>query len=160
MNYTLWILTTGLLILSFSKNRAKSLLALKKAYQKFMNILPRFLLVMAGFALIITFISPELMNKYIGIESGIKGIATALGVGSITIMSGFAAFPLCAALRAEGIPFYIIAAFSVSLMSVGVVTFPIEKKFLGTKVAIVRNIFAFGVTIVVVIVMKIVFGEL
>ncbi len=159
MNYSLWILTTGLLIFSFSKSKETTLLALKKAYQKLAKILPRFLLVMSGFALIITFVSPELMNKYIGIESGIKGIATALGVGSISIMSGFAAFPLCAALRAEGIPYYIIAAFSVSLMSVGVVTFPIEKKFLGTKVAILRNVLAFAVTIVVVVVMKIVFGE-
>jgi len=159
VNYSLWILTAGLLIFSFSKSKETTLLALKKAYQKLQKILPRFLLIMSGFALIITFVSPELMNKYIGIESGIKGIATALGIGSISIMSGFAAFPLCAALRVEGIPYYIIAAFSVSLMSVGVVTFPLEKKFLGTKVAIVRNVLAFAVTIVVVIVMKIVFGE-
>jgi len=159
MNYSLWILTAGLLVFSLIKSKEKTLLALKKSYQKSKSILPRFLLVMSGFALIVTYISPELMNKYIGVQSGIKGIATALGIGSISIMSGFAAFPLCAALRTEGIPYYIIAAFSVSLMSVGVVTFPIEKKFLGTKVAIVRNALAFGVTIIVVLVMKIVFGE-
>ncbi len=159
MNYLLWILTAGLMVISLSKDKEKSILALKKAFQKGKTILPRFLLVMSGFALIVTYISPELMNKYIGVESGIKGIATALGIGSISIMSGFAAFPLCAALRAEGIPFYIIAAFSVSLMSVGIVTFPIEKKFLGTRVAVIRNALAFCVTIIVVVAMKIVFGE-
>ena len=159
MNYLLWILTAGLMIISFSKDKEKSILALRKAFQKAKTILPRFLLVMSSFALIITYISPELMNKYIGVESGIKGIATALGIGSISIMSGFAAFPLCAALRSEGIPFYIIAAFSVSLMSVGIVTFPIEKKFLGTRVAVIRNVLAFCVTIIVVVAMKIVFGE-
>ncbi len=159
MNYLLWILTAGLMVISFSKDKEKSILALNKAFQKGKTILPRFLLVMSGFALIVTYISPESMNKYIGVESGIKGIATALGIGSISIMSGFAAFPLCAALRAEGIPFYIIAAFSVSLMSVGIVTFPIEKKFLGTRVAVIRNALAFCVTIIVVVAMKIVFGE-
>ncbi len=148
-----------MLTLSFIKSRDKTILSLKKAYKKGMQILPRFVLVMAAFALIVTYISPEIMQKYIGIESGLKGIATALGVGSISIMSGFAAFPLCAALRAEGIPLYIIAAFSVSLMTVGIVTFPIEKKFLGAKVAVIRNILSFLVTIVVVVVIKIVFGE-
>ncbi len=159
MNYSLWILTLALLLFSYSKDKAKTRVALKKAYQKLVKILPRFLIVMSGFALIITYASPEMMNKYIGVESGILGVLTALGVGSVSVMSGFAAFPLCAALRAEGIPYYIIAAFSVSLMTVGMVTFPIEKKFLGTKVAVIRNVSAFVVTIIVVIVMKIVFGE-
>ncbi len=159
MNYSLLILTVGLLAFSFSKSRETTILALRKAYVKFAKILPRFLLVMAGFALIITFISPESMRNYIGVQSGIKGVATALGIGSLSIMSGFAAFPLCAALKAEGIPYYVIAAFSVSLMSVGIVTFPIEKKFLGTSVAIIRNVLAFFVTIIVVIVVKMVFGE-
>ncbi len=159
MNYFLWTLTAGLLAFSFCKNRETTILALKKAYIKLMKILPRILLIMAGFALIITFISPESMRSYIGVQSGIKGIATALGIGSVSLMSGFAAFPLCAALKAEGIPYYVIAAFSVSLMSVGVITFPIEKKFLGTSVAIIRNTLAFFVTIIVVIVVKMVFGE-
>ena len=159
MNYFLWILTFGLLIYSYNKNKEKTITALRKAYMKGIKILPRFLLVMAGFALIVTFVSPEMMQKYIGVKSGILGVATALGVGSISVMSGFAAFPLCAALRAEGIPYYIIAAFSVSLMTVGVVTFPIEKKFLGVPVAVTRNILSLAVSIVVVIVMKIVFGE-
>ena len=159
MNYSLLILTVGLLAFSFSKSRENTILALRKAYMKFAKILPQFLIIMAGFALIVTYISPETMRKYIGVQSGIKGIATAIGIGSISIMSGFAAFPLCAALKAEGIPFYVIAAFSVSLMSVGVVTFPLEKKFLGTSVAIIRNMLALVVTIITVIVVKMVFGE-
>lgn len=159
MNYSLWILTAVLLAFSYSKNKETTIVALRKAYKKGRSILPRFLLVMSGFALIVTFIPAEMMQKYIGVQSGIVGVATALGVGSISIMSGFAAFPLCAALRIQGIPYYIIAAFSVSLMTVGAVTFPIEKKFLGTKVAVTRNILSILITVIVVVVMKIVFGE-
>ncbi|MCK5739852.1 hypothetical protein KAH55_11745, partial [bacterium] len=74
-------------------------------------------------------------------------------------MPGFTAFPLCAALRGQGIPYYIIAAFSLSLMNVGIITFPFEKKYLGLKVTIIRNILALAVCMITVIIIKLVFGE-
>ncbi len=159
MNIFLWIITLLLLSLSFLTNKEKTLNALKIAIKKFLSILPLFLIVMVGFALIVTFIPPNLLQKYIGTESGITGIILSLGLGSITVMPGFAAFPLCAALKGEGIPYYIIAAFSLSLMNIGVVTFPIEKKFLGLSVALIRNILALIICIIAVIIIKIVFGE-
>jgi uncharacterized membrane protein YraQ (UPF0718 family) len=159
MNIALWIITAGLLIFSLVQSREKTIVALKKAFNKFTGILSLFLLVMAGFALIVTFLSPEFLQENIGTESGIKGIAVSLGLGSVSIMPGFAAFPLCAALKAEGIPFYIIAAFSLSLMNVGIVTFPIEKKFLGFSVALIRNLIALIICIIAIIIVKIVFGE-
>ncbi len=159
MNIALWIITAGLLIFSLTKSREKTIKALKKAFKKFTDILSLFLLVMAGFALIVTFLSPEFLQEYIGTESGINGIAISLGLGSISVMPGFAAFPLCAALKGEGIPYYIIAAFSLSLMNVGIVTFSIEKKFLGFSVALIRNLIAIIICIIAIIIVKIVFGE-
>jgi len=159
MNIFLWITTAGLLIFSFIKSTEKTKVALKIAFKKFTSILSIFLLVMAGFALIVTFVPTELIQKYIGIESGMKGIALSLGLGSVSVMPGFAAFPLCAALKGEGIPYYIIAAFSLSLMNVGIVTFPIEKKFLGLRVALIRNLIALVVCVIAALVIKIVFGE-
>ena len=158
MNIVLWIMTVVLLIISSIKNRKKTITALKIALKKFKTILSLFLLVLAGFALIIVFIPAECLQNNIGSESGIKGIIVSLGLGSISVMPGFAAFPLCAALRGEGIPYYIIAAFSLSLMNVGFVTFPVEKKFLGFSVALFRNLLALIVCIIAVIVVKIVFG--
>jgi uncharacterized membrane protein YraQ (UPF0718 family) len=159
MNILLWITTAGLIIFSFIKNKEKTIAAFRVALKKFTSILSLFLLVMAGFALVVTFVPVELLQKYAGTESGIKGVALSLGLGSISVMPGFAAFPLCAALKGEGIPYYIIAAFSLALMNIGIVTFPIEKKFLGFSVALMRNLIAFVVCIIAVIVVKIVFGE-
>ncbi len=159
MNIFLWIITAILLVFSFFKDKKKSMKALKMALKKMLNMLPLFLFVMSGFALIITFIPAEIMQKYIGSDSGIRGVLLALGFGSISVMPGFAAFPLCAGLKMQGIPYYVIAGFSVSLMTVGVVTFPIEKKTLGTKIAILRNIVSLFIAITAVFVMKIIFGE-
>jgi uncharacterized membrane protein YraQ (UPF0718 family) len=134
-------------------------MALKKATKMFGGIASLFLLVMAGFALLVTYMSPEFIQQYIGAESGLKGIALSLGIGSVSVMPGFAAFPLCVALKNVGIPYYIIGAFSLALMNVGIVTFPIERKFLGFSVALLRNVLAVVVCVIAVIVIKIVFGE-
>jgi hypothetical protein len=44
-------------------------------------------------------------------------------------------------------------------MNVGIVTFPIEKKFLGFSVALIRNLIALIICIIAIIIVKIVFGE-
>ncbi|TKG97237.1 permease [Puteibacter caeruleilacunae] len=159
MNIGLWITTGILLLLSLFKSKTKTMQALQKALKKFTNILPLFLLVMAGFAVLITFVSPDFIKQNIGADSGLRGMWVSLGIGSISVLPGFAAFPLCGALKDVGIPYYILGAFSLSLMNVGVVTFPLEKKFLGLSVALIRNLLSLVVCVIAVILIKIVFGE-
>ncbi len=159
MNIILWILTTVLLLLSFFKDKKKTVIALKKASKKMLNMSTLFFFVMALFSLAIAFLPPELLHNYIGKDSGLKGVFIALGFGSISVMPGFVAFPLAATLKMQGIPYYVIGAFTISLMTVGFVTFPLEKKFLGARVAVIRNILSLVVTIIAAIIIKIVFGE-
>ena len=159
MNIVLWILTTVLITYSFVKDKKKTFSALKKAALKFWGMSGLFLFVMAVFSLILVIIPENIINNYIGNESGIKGVIIALGFGSISIMPGFVAFPVAAVLKMQGISLYIIAAFTLSLMTIGVVTFPIEKKFLGIKIAVIRNILAMFVCIITVVLFKVVFGE-
>ena len=159
MNIILWSVTISLLLISFFKDKKKTIIALKKAWKKMLNMTALFFFVMALFSLAIAFLPPELLNSYIGKESGLKGVFIALGFGSISVMPGFVAFPLAATLKMQGVPYYILGAFTISLMTVGFVTFPLEKKFLGPKVAIVRNILSLVVTIITAIVIKIIFGE-
>lgn len=118
-----------------------------------------FFFVMAVFSFLLVIVPDYTFDSYIGAGSGIKGVIIALGFGSLSVMPGFVAFPIGAALKIQGVPLYIIAAFTLSLMTIGVVTFPIEKKFLGTRIAIVRNILAMFVCIITVVFFKMVFGE-
>jgi len=159
MNIGLWILTTVLLIYSFIKDKAKTFSALKKAAKKLWSMSYLFFFVMAVFSFLLVIVPDYTFDSYIGAGSGIKGVIIALGFGSLSVMPGFVAFPIGAALKIQGVPLYIIAAFTLSLMTIGVVTFPIEKKFLGTRIAIVRNILAMFVCIITVVFFKMVFGE-
>jgi len=78
-------------------------------------------------------------------------------VGSITLIPGFVAFPLAATLLQRGAGLATIAVFISTLMMVGVVTFPLEKKFFGFKEALWRNslsyVWAFFVALAISVVM-------
>ena len=77
-------------------------------------------------------------------------------VGSVTLIPGFVAFPLAAALLNSGAGFMQIAVFISTLMMVGIVTITLETKYFGKKAAVARNGLAFVFSFVVAIVIGVV----
>ena len=150
--YILYALAIVGLAISFFRDRQKTKLALVKAWKSFENILPQILTIflVIGFALAI--FPPEMIRKLLGSESGMWGVLAAAAIGSVTLMPGFVAFPLAAALLKSGAGYMQLAAFVSTLMMVGVVTIPIERKTFGLRATITRNaaalVFSFAVAIV------------
>ena len=60
----------------------------------------------------------------------------------------------------QGVPYAVLAAFSTTLMLVGVLTFPIEKEYLGIKVTIIRNIIGFIMSVVVALIIGFFYKEI
>ena len=152
----LYILAISLLLLSFVKDKKKTIMALKKAWKAFENILPQFLSILILIGIMLAILSPEIISKLIGQESGWVGIFLAAIIGSITLIPGFIAFPLSAALLDSGAGFMQIAVFISTLMMVGVVTMPLEVKYFGKKATFLRNGLAFVFSFVVAIVIGVV----
>jgi hypothetical protein len=75
-------------------------------------------------------------------------------------MPGFIAFPLCGILLREGALYMVLSAFSTTLMMVGIATFPLERTYLGARLALARNLVSLGIALLVAIVTGFVFGEL
>lgn len=142
------------------KNRAKTVCALKKAAERLWKITPLFLLVMVLFAFFVSAVPKSFIREAIGADSGIRGLFISLGAGSAAFMPGFVAYPLCAMLRTQDVPFYILAGFSIALMNVGVLSFPLEKKYLGWKVAVIRNVIGFIAALLTALLVGIAFGEI
>ena len=132
-----------LLGISWKKNHQKTKKALKKGYHALLSILPAMLLVLLLIGLILTLLSADTISKLIGGGSGIWGVLLAAGIGSITMIPGFVAFPLAAALLEHGAGIVQIAAFVSTLMMVGIVTLPMEIETIGKVPAILRNILSF-----------------
>ena len=151
--YILYALAAAGLIISLIKDRQKTKMALIKAWKAFENILPQLLTIflIIGFALAV--FPPETIRKLLGSESGFWGVLAAAVIGSVTLMPGFVAFPLAAALLKSGAGYMQLAAFVSTLMMVGVITIPIERKTFGLRVTIVRNSAAFLFSFVVAVVM-------
>lgn len=141
--YILYGITILLLAVSFFKDKKKTKMSLKKAWKAFENILPEFLVVILFVGVLLAVLNPEVISKIIGSDSGWFGVGLAAVVGSITLIPGFVAFPMAAMLVQGGAGYMQIGAFISTLMMVGVVTMPVEMKYFGKKLTILRNVFAF-----------------
>lgn len=142
-SYIFYGLAIVLLILSFIKDKKKTKMALKKAWKAFENILPEFLVVILLVGFLLAILNPETISKIIGSESGWFGVILAGIIGSITLIPGFVAFPTAAILLENGAGYMQIAAFVSTLMMVGIITIPVEVKYFGKKISILRNVLAF-----------------
>ena len=159
MYYTYAI--TGLtLIISLIVNREKTLKAVKIAITKFTKIFPAFLTMLILVSFILFLFPDEVISNYLGHSSKSISVFLASLFGSITIMPGFIAFPLSGILLTKGVPYMVLSAFTTTLMMVGILTYPIEKEYFGTKVTIIRNIISFFIALSVAAMTGIFFGEI
>jgi uncharacterized membrane protein YraQ (UPF0718 family) len=132
----------------------KTRMALKKAWKAFENILPQFLVVLLAVGVLLAVLNPDVISKLIGAKSGWYGTMIAALIGAVTLIPGFIAFPTAAMLLHAGAGLMQIGAFISSLMMVGVVTMPIEIKYFGKKLTILRNLLAFLFSFIVAMVIS------
>lgn len=151
--YILYVVTAGLLLLSFIKDKSKTKKALKKAWKSFENILPQFLAVLIIVGITLAVLDADTISKLIGTQSGIFGMAVSAIIGSISLIPGFVAFPLVAALLKAGAGYGQITMFLSTLMMVGIVSIPVEVQYFGAKTVAKRNVlsflFAVGISFVI-----------
>lgn len=153
------IITFILVIISFFVDRKKTINGFKLAIKKFIFILIPILLVLIFVSIVLFFISEDLISKILSNGNKYIGVLIASILGSITLIPGFVAFPLCGILKQNGVSYMVISAFTTTLMMVGILTLPVEKEYFGIKVAILRNIISFFIVIVISLITGIFFGE-
>lgn len=141
--YVLHIITAILLMLSFLKDRKRTITALKKSWKIFYNLLPRFLAILTIVGIILTLLKPDTISNLIGNSSGFIGMLISSLVGSFTLIPVFIAFPIASVLLENGAGIMQIAIFVSTLTTVGVATLPLEFKYFGVKASILRNVFTF-----------------
>ena len=135
--------TALIVVVSFIFNRKKTITGLKTGLRMFLNLMPPFITVLIGVAFVLSFLPKEVISALIGEKSGFLGYIIAALIGSIALIPGFVAYPLSAVLLNNGVTYPVIAVFITTLMLVGIVTIPLEKKYFGWKVAITRNLLSF-----------------
>jgi len=158
--YYLYIAAGLAVLISLGADSEKTLKALKIALKRFVTILPAFFGMLILVSIVLFLIPDRVISQYLGSSNMFTGVLFASFLGSITLMPGFIAFPLCGILLKKGVLYMVLSAFTTTLMMVGVLTYPIEKAYFGTKVTIMRNIMSLFIALIVAVMTGIFFGEI
>ncbi len=156
----IYLFTLILTAILFIIDKEKTIKGLKIGLKKIRKNSPVFLNLIILVAISLYFISDDLILRYLGEGSGLVGIGLASLFGSIAFMPGFVAFPLAGILLSKGVNYIVIAAFTTTLMMVGIVTYPVEKDFFGLKITVIRNIFGLIIALIVSFIIGLSYGEL
>ncbi|MBW1697923.1 MAG: permease [Deltaproteobacteria bacterium] len=158
--YYLYAVTAAAVALSFVFDRKKTINALRIALKRFIKILPAFVTMLIFVSITLFLIPDSVISNYLGNTNRYIGVLIGAGLGSIALMPGFIAYPLCGILLNKGVAYMVLSAFSTTLMMVGVMTYPVEKTYLGGKVALIRNLISFVIALVVAVATGLFFGEI
>ena len=156
----LYVSTILLFGVSFLANPHKTRKALRIALERFLQIAPPFMVMLLVVPVVLYLVPEHLLTRVLAQENKWIAVSGAVGLGSVSIMPGFIAFPLCGILRNKGALYMVLSGFSTTLMMVGIVTFPLEKAYLGTKLALSRNAASLAIAVVVALATGLYFGEL
>lgn len=158
--YFLYIITAIALIVSFLFNKNKTIKAVKMAFKKLSKIAPAFLGMIIVISIVLYLVPEEVISRSLANDNKFLSVLLASLIGSITLLPGPIAYPLGAVLLKEGVSYMVVSAFTTTLMMVGIVTFPIEKAYFGTKVTIARNALSFLIAIIAALMTGLFFGEI
>jgi uncharacterized membrane protein YraQ (UPF0718 family) len=154
----LYAVTAVAIGVSFVIDKKKTLLGLKKGWMKFSKSLPEYLKLLILISLVLL-ISEDYIIKYLSQSNMFFGLLSSLILGSITMMPGFIAYPLAKILVSKGVSYMVVSGFVTSLMLVGIVTYPLEKKYFGKRATVMRNVMGFGIAAAIALLMGIFYGE-
>ncbi len=143
------LITVICLILTLVVDQQKTFEGIKRGTLMFLNLLPSLLTVLILVSVFLYLVPEKMIVMLLGAKSGVMGIAIAAVAGSIALLPAFIAFPLAKILLVKGVSYTVVAIFITTLIMVGVLTLPVEFKYLGKKAAIMRNVLSFFGAIIV-----------
>lgn len=145
-----------LLLLSFRKDRKKTVMSLKGAKTMGISTVPEIVGLLGIVSLVLTVLPPEAIRSALGNESSTLSTLIGAAIGTVTIIPAFIAFPLSKQLIASGAHLMAVAAFITTLTMVGFATMPLEISHFGRRFTILRNLYSFIAAILIALLMGVI----
>ncbi len=117
--FLIYVITIFAVVVSLAADRGKTVKAFHVAGRKMLKIAPAFITMTIAVSIALYLVPDETISRYLGHENKTIGLCIAYAVGSISLMPGFIAFPLCGMLLEKGVLYMILSGFSTTLMMVG-----------------------------------------
>lgn len=132
------VLAVTLLFIGYSKGEGQHIRGLKASLKMTMEILPLLIFAFIIAGMIQALLPREMLSKWIGEESGIKGILLGTMAGGLTPGGPYVSLPLAAGLLRAGAGVGTMVAFITGWSLWAVSRLPMEIGILGWKFTVVR----------------------
>lgn len=150
------LLALGCLVFALVKDIGKTKQSIGVAVKSFIRILPTVFIIIVIIGLLLAFIPPDQISRFIGEQAGFGGLLAIAVLGAVLYIPAIISFPLAASLLQSGAGVASVAAFITTLTMIGVVTLPLEIKELGKKMAFLRNGLSFIIAIAIALIMGVI----
>jgi len=142
------IIAIVLLYLGYRKGEGAHLRGLEITWNLLIEIAPMliFSFVIAG--MIQVLVPAELISKWVGQESGFRGILIGTAIGSITPSGPFVSMPIAAGFLRAGAGIGTVVAFMTAWSLLGIARMPLEVGIMGwqfTLIRLVSGVFIFPI---------------
>lgn len=134
------VLAIVLLYIGYQRGEGEHIAGLKNAYNMILQILPLLIFAFIVAGLVQVMIPKELMAKWVGSESGMKGIFLGALAGGLAPGGPYVSLPIVAGLIKSGASIGTMVAFLTGWSIWAVGRLPMEIGILGWKFTLIRVI--------------------
>ncbi len=132
------VIAVALLFIGYQKGGGEHILGLKSAGNLLLQITPLLIFAFVVAGMIQVLIPGEMISRWIGAESGFRGILIGSAIGGITPGGPFISMPIAAGLLRTGASIGTMVAFMTAWSLWSVHRLPMEVGLLGWKFTLIR----------------------
>jgi len=133
------VLATVLLLAGYSKGGGQHITGMKSALNMTVQVLPLLIFAFIVAGMVQVLLPRELISKWVGIESGLRGILIGTVAGGLAPGGPFVSLPIVAGFMRSGASVGTMVAFLTGWSLWGVSRLPMEVGILGWKLTLIRT---------------------
>jgi uncharacterized membrane protein YraQ (UPF0718 family) len=132
------VIAIVLLFIGYQRGGGEHILGLKTGGSLLIQIIPLLIFAFIVAGMVQTLIPREIIARWIGVESGFRGLLIGTLMGSLTPGGPFVTMPIAAGLLRTGASVGTMVAFVTAWLLVAVTRLPLEVGLLGWKFTLIR----------------------
>jgi len=132
------VIAIALLIIGYQKGGGEHILGLKSAGNLLIQIVPLLIFAFIIAGMIQVLVPQEMISKWVGAESGFRGILIGTVVGALTPGGPFVSLPIAAGLLRAGASMGTMVAFMTGWSLLAFSRLPLEIGLLGWQFTLIR----------------------
>ena len=132
------VIAVALLFIGYQRGGGEHILGLKAAGSLLLQVIPLLILAFIVAGMVQVLIPKEMISKWVGIESGFRGILVGTAMGGLTPGGPFVTMPIAAGFLRSGASIGTMVAFLTSWSLLGLTRMPLEVGIMGWKFTLIR----------------------